>query len=95
MYHAAPDVDEDELFLYFNPQLQYMNYDATILGSRFNDDSPVTFPLIELRFNAEVGIKYRHKNWNYSYSVNYRGKELSNNVITGYYYGSIMIGYFL
>lgn len=94
MYHAALGHDRDELFLYFNPQLQYMNYDATILGSHFNDDSPVTFPLIELRFNAELGIRYRRNNWNYSYSVNYRGKELSNNVITGFYYGSIMVGYF-
>ena len=87
--------DHREFFLYASPQVQYMNYDATIEGSRFNDDSPVTFPLIPFRFNAEVGIKYRKNNWNYSYSFNYRGKELSNNVISGYYYGSIRIGYFL
>lgn len=84
-----------ELFLYLNPNVQYMQYDATILGSHFNDTSPVTFPLIPFRFNAEVGVKYRYNNWNYSYSFNYRGKELSNNVITGFYYGSIQISYLL
>lgn len=84
-----------ELFLYLNPNLQYMQYDATIEGSHFNDTSPVTFPLIPFRFNAEVGVKYRYNNWNYSYSFNYRGKELSNNVITGFYYGSIQVSYFL
>lgn len=84
-----------ELFLYINPNVQYMQYDATILGSHFNDTSPVTFPLIPFRFNAEVGVKYRYNNWNYSYSFNYRGKELSNNVITGFYYGSIQVSYLL
>lgn len=84
-----------ELFLYLNPNVQYMQYDATILGSHFNDTSPVTFPLIPFRFNAEVGVKYRYNNWNYSYSFNYRGKELSNNVITGFYYGSIQVSYLL
>lgn len=84
-----------DLFLYLNPSVQYQNHDATIEGSPFNDDSPVTFPLIHFRFNAEGGIKYRRDRWNFSYSVHYRGKELSNNVITGFYYGSIQLGYLL
>ncbi|MFL9845002.1 lipid A deacylase LpxR family protein [Flavobacterium rhizosphaerae] len=85
----------EELFIYFNPNLQYMGFDATIQGSPFNNDSPVTFPLIPLRFNAEAGIKYARKRWNYGFSFNYRGKELSNNVITGFYYGSVKLGYIL
>lgn len=87
--------EQREFFLYINPMVQYMQYDATIQGSHFNTTSPVTFPLIPFRFNAEIGIKYRYNNWNYSYSVNYRGKELSNNVITAFYYGSIQISYLL
>ena len=84
-----------DLFLYLNPTVQYMNHDATIEGSPFNDDSPVTFPLIPFRFNADAGIKYRRDHWNFSYSLHYRGKELSNNVITGFYYGSLQLGYML
>lgn len=87
--------EQREFFLYINPMVQYMQYDATIQGSHFNSTSPVTFPLIPFRFNAEIGIKYRYNNWNYSYSVNYKGKELSNNVITAFYYGSIQISYLL
>lgn len=87
--------EQREFFLYINPMVQYMQYDATIEGSHFNTTSPVTFPLIPFRFNAEIGLKYRYNNWNYSYSVNYRGKELSNNVITGFYYGSIQLSYLL
>jgi hypothetical protein len=101
LHHAVLNKDKEaykqhrELFLYLNPNLQYMQYDATIQGSHFNDTSPVTFPLIPFRFNAEAGVKYRYNNWNYSYSFNYRGKELSNNVITGFYYGSIQVSYML
>lgn len=87
--------EQREFFMYINPMVQYMQYDATIEGSHFNTTSPVTFPLIPFRFNAEIGLKYRYNNWNYSYSVNYRGKELSNNVITGFYYGSIQLSYLL
>lgn len=86
-----------ELLLFINPTVQYMRYDATILGSMFDEEhsSPVTYPLIHYRFNAEVGVLYRKNNWTYSYSFNYRGKELTNNVITGYYYGSIRVSRFL
>jgi hypothetical protein len=99
MYNATLEADRDtykgrrELFLFLNPKLQYMAFDATIQGSPFNDKSPVTFPLIPFRFNAEAGIKYGHNKWNYGFSFNYRGKELKNIVITGYYYGSIQLGY--
>ena len=85
---------QKELFLYLNPNINYQRYDATIQGSMFNDESPITFPLLPFRFNAEAGIKYRNNHWNYSYSFNYRGKELTNNVIEGYFYGSIVVSYF-
>lgn len=101
LYGAALNQDKEarkqqrEFYLYLSPVLNYQNYDATIQGSMFKDGSPVTFPLIPFRFNAEAGVKYRRNNWSIHYAFNYRGKELSNNVITGYYYGSIGIGYFL
>ena len=87
--------EQKEFFLYLNPSINYQRYDATIQGSMFNNDSPITFPLLPFRFNAEAGIKYRSNHWNYSYSFNYRGKELTNNVIEGYYYGSIALSYML
>jgi len=101
MHGAEPEQDKTEyknrgeLFLYANPMVQYMAFDATIQGSMFNNTSPVTFPLIHWRFNAEAGIKYRKNNWLYSYSFNYRSKEAVNRVISGYYYGSIQVSYLL
>lgn len=100
-YGAALEHDEaeyaqrGELFLYANPNVQYMRYDTTIEGSMFNDNSPVTWPLIHWRFNGEAGIKYRKNHWTYGFSFNYRGQEAINRVITGFYYGSIQLSYLL
>lgn len=101
MYNATLNPDRAtytgrrELFIFLNPKLQYMAFDATIQGSPFNDKSPVTYPLIPFRFNGEAGVKYGRNKWNYAFVFNYRGKELSNNVITGFFYGSIQLGYLL
>lgn len=101
LYNAALNQDkmvyknESEFYFYINPNVNYQLYDATIQGSLFNDDSPITFPLMPFRFNGEAGLKYRKNNWNLSYLFVYRGKEAKNIVIKGYFYGSIGIGYLL
>lgn len=87
-----------EFYFYAMPSVNYQFYDATIEGSMFNDTSPVTFDLVPLRFNAEFGFKYRHNNFNMSYSFIYRGRELEgdvNDTNTGYFFGSIRLGFLL
>ncbi|WP_406844633.1 lipid A deacylase LpxR family protein [Flavobacterium soyae] len=87
-----------EFYFYAMPSVNYQFYDATIEGSMFNDTSPVTFDLVPLRFNAEFGLKYRHNNFNMSYSFIYRGRELEgdvNDTNTGYFFGSIRMGFLL
>src|SRR5690606_21645767 len=76
--------DQTELFVYIMPALNYQVYDATIQGSLFNEDSPITYDLIPVRFQGEVGIKYRKNNWDLSYAIVYRGKEARNEAISGY-----------
>lgn len=96
--NAAPQVDVREFYFYAMPSVNYQFYDATIEGSMFNDNSPLTFDLVPLRFNAEAGLKYRHNNFNISYTFMYRGKELEDpntNTNTGYFYGSIRMGFLL
>lgn len=92
--HADPQQNDSELYFYIVPGINYQLYDATIQGSLFNDTSPITYDLIPFRFNAESGIKYRNNNLNLSYAFIYRGKELQNDLVTGYFYGSIVIAYF-
>lgn len=87
--------EESEFYFYASPKVNYQAYDATIQGSMFNDNSPVTFPLEPFRVNAEAGLKYRKNHWNLSYSFLFRGREARNNVIEDYFYGSIGVGYLL
>jgi hypothetical protein len=80
MYGAALNQSRDytgrrELFVFFNPRIQYMYYDATIQGSPFDDKSPVTYTLIPFRFNAEAGIKYGRGRYTYAYSLITGGKN--------------------
>jgi len=90
--------DVREFYFYAMPSINYQFYDATIEGSMFSDTSPVTFELEPLRFNAEFGLKYRHNNFNISYSFLYRGRELKDpetNTNSGYFYGSIRLGFLI
>lgn len=84
---------DNELYFYVSPSVNYQFYDATIQGSLFNDNSPVTFDIIPFRFNAETGIRYRRKNLNLSYAFVYRGKEIKFYRNIGYFYGSISVSY--
>lgn len=91
-----PQYNVREFYFYAMPIINYQFYDATIQGSMFSDSSPLTFDLEPLRFNAEAGLKYRHNNFNISYSFLYRGRELKDpdtNTNTGYFYGSIRLGF--
>ncbi|OXA82541.1 hypothetical protein SAMN05444397_107139 [Flavobacterium aquidurense] len=95
---AQPQFDVREFYFYAMPSVNYQFYDATIEGSMFSDTSPVTFELEPLRFNAEFGLKYRHNNFNISYSFLYRGRELKDpetNTNSGYFFGSIRLGFLI
>ncbi|MFQ6601267.1 lipid A deacylase LpxR family protein [Flavobacterium sp. C3NV] len=95
---SVPQYNIREFYFYAMPSVNYQFYDATIEGSMFSNTSPLTFELEPLRFNAEFGLKYRHNNFNMSYSFIYRGRELRDpetNTNSGYFYGSIRFGYLL
>lgn len=95
---SVPQYNIREFYFYAMPSVNYQFYDATIQGSMFSNKSPLTFELEPLRFNAEFGLKYRHNNFNMSYSFIYRGRELRDpetNTNSGYFYGSIRFGYLL
>jgi hypothetical protein len=95
LYGGAVGSNEREFFLYIAPSINYQLYDATIQGSLFNNNSPVTFSLVPFRFNGEAGFKYRKNKLNLSYVFVYRGKELYSSTISGYFYGSIGISYLI
>jgi len=95
LYDGAIGSNESELYFYIAPSINYQLYDATIQGSLFNNNSPITFSLVPFRFNGEAGFKYRKNNLNLSYVFVYRGKELYSKTSSGYFYGSIGVSYLL
>ncbi|MCF6131271.1 lipid A deacylase LpxR family protein [Flavobacterium wongokense] len=82
-----------EFYFYILPKLNLQFYDATIQGSLFNHDSPVTFNLNPLRFKGETGLKFKYSHYNLSCAFNYITEEIKNNSATGYYYGSLIGSY--
>lgn len=101
LYGASLNADKEqykeqrEFYFYVNPNVNCQLYDATIQGSLFNDESPVTFDLRPLRFYGEAGFKYRKNHWNLHYLFVYRSKELENPRNEGYFFGSISASYLL
>lgn len=87
--------EQSEFYFYINPNLNVQVYDATIQGRLFNDNSPVTYNLVPLRFNGEAGFRYRKDHWNLHYLFVFRSKELRNDRMENYFYGSIGATYLL
>jgi len=87
--------NESEFFFYIAPGFNYQVYDATIQGSLFNDNSPITWDLIPARFIGEAGFKYCHNHWDLSYIFVYRGKEVDNWVNKGFFFGSIQVAWLI
>lgn len=87
--------EQSEFYFYINPNVNLQIYDATIQGRLFNDNSPVTYNLVPLRFNGEAGFRYRKDHWNLHYLFVFRSKELHNDRMENYFYGSIGATYLL
>lgn len=95
LYNGAIGSNQSEFYFYIAPSINYQLYDATIQGSLFNENSPITFRLVPFRFNGEAGFKYRKNNLNLSYVFMYRGKELYSKTISGYFYGAIGVSFLI
>jgi len=74
----TPFVRGVESFLYYETSLAYVAYDATIQGSLFNNNSPITFKPNTIRFNAEIGYKFTAKKWVFGYAYHFHSNKLNN-----------------
>lgn len=92
-FHNGLGNAKRELYFYILPKINLQLYDATIQGSLFNDESPVTFDLKPLRFKAEAGFKFRYNHYNFSGLFHYTTDEIKNSSATGYHYGTLGISY--
>lgn len=81
-----------EFYFYAKPQLNYVAYDATVQGSLFNKNSPVTFDVKPLVFSQTLGFNYSSPRFTIDYSLIFQSKEIKSNA-KAHQYGSIAMYY--
>lgn len=85
---------EAEVFLYVQPMVSYVLYDATIQGSFLNTGSPLTYLVMPFKFTLDAGIRFSVGRVNIGYSIHYHTKKLKSiRVPRGNIYGSLQINY--
>jgi lipid A 3-O-deacylase len=83
---------KNEIFFYAKPQLNFIAYDATIEGSMFNNDSPVTFGAKKLVFAQQIGFNYSTPRFTFDYSLIFKSKEVKS-LAKAHQYGAISAFY--
>jgi lipid A 3-O-deacylase len=81
-----------EFFFYAKPQLNFVGYDATIQGSLFNNNSPVTFGVKPIVFAQQFGVDYSSQRFTFDFSVLFKTKEVKSSA-KAHQYGSIAMYY--
>jgi lipid A 3-O-deacylase len=81
-----------EFFFYAKPQLNLVAYDATIQGSLFNNNSPVTFDQKPLVFAQQLGVNYSSQRFTADYSMLFKTKEIRSTA-RAHQWGSISLFY--
>lgn len=82
----------NEFFFYAKPQLNFIAYDATIQGSMFNKDSPVTFETKPLVFAQQLGLNYSTPRFTFDFGLTFKSKEVKSTA-KAHQYGSIAMYY--
>ncbi|WP_285056961.1 lipid A deacylase LpxR family protein [Pedobacter ginsengisoli] len=81
-----------ELFFYAKPQLNFVAYDATVQGSMFNEDSPVTFDIKPVVFAQQFGVNYSSQRFTFDFGMIFKTKEIKSPA-KAHQYGSISMFY--
>lgn len=85
-------INNFEFFFYAKPQLNVVAYDATIQGSLFNNDSPVTFGVKPIVFEQQFGVNYSSNRFTADFNVIFKTKEVKS-VAKAQNYGGLSLYY--
>ncbi|PWS26059.1 DUF2219 domain-containing protein [Pedobacter yonginense] len=86
------NLNKSEFFFYAKPQLNVVAYDATIQGSLFNNDSPVTFGVKPIVFEQQFGVNYSSKRFTVDFNIIFKTKEVKS-VAKAQNYGGLSLYY--
>ena len=89
---ATKALVDKEIFFYAKPQLNVVAYDATIQGSLFKDNSPVTFDVKPIVFAQQLGFNYSTQRFTFDFGVLFKTKELKS-AARAHQYGTISMFY--
>nr|WP_068893278.1 lipid A deacylase LpxR family protein [Pedobacter panaciterrae] len=81
-----------EIFFYAKPQLNFVAYDATVQGSMFNNNSPVTFGVKPIVFAQQIGFNYSSQRFTFDFGMLFKTKEIKSTA-KAHQYGSISMFY--
>jgi hypothetical protein len=85
-------LNNSEFFFYVKPQLNFVAYDATIQGSLFNDNSPLTFGVKPIVFEQQFGVNYSSKRFTADFNIIFKTKEVKS-VAKAQNYGGLSLYY--
>ncbi len=95
-YHArvgaAAQQPRNELFFYAKPQLNFVAYDATIQGSMFSNNSPVTYGAKPIVFSQQVGVNYSTGRLTLDFNAIFKTREIKSTALA-HQFGSISAYY--
>ena len=83
---------DKEVFFYAKPQINVVAYDATIQGSMFNDDSPITFDAKPVVFAQQLGFNYSSNRFTADFGLLFKTKEVKS-AAKAHQYGTISLFY--
>lgn len=81
-----------EFYFYAKPQLNLVAYDATIQGSLFNNNSPVTFSQKPVVFAQQLGVDYSSQRFTFDFGVLFKTKEIKSTA-RAHQWGSVSMFY--
>jgi lipid A 3-O-deacylase len=81
-----------EFFFYAKPQLNFVAYDATIQGSMFNNNSPVTFGQKAFVFAQQIGADYSSQRFTVDFNVIFKTREIKSSAMA-HQWGSLGLFY--
>lgn len=81
-----------EIFFYAKPQLNYVAYDATVQGSIFKNNSPVTFDAKPIVFAQQLGFNFSSQRFTIDFGVVFKTKEIESSA-RAHQWGAISMNY--
>ncbi|MFP5081962.1 lipid A deacylase LpxR family protein [Pedobacter sp. JCM 36344] len=81
-----------EIFFYAKPQLNFVAYDATVQGSIFKNNSPITFDAKPIVFAQQIGFNYSSQRFTVDFGVIFKTKEIESSA-RAHQWGAISMYY--